>query len=65
MKEKRFQLTEEYEGNYTVPIIDTEYSYDNDLFITEVVYKLNCLHEENKLNKKIIYYLIEYMKRVE
>lgn len=62
---KRFKLTDNYKGNTTVPIADTDYDYDDELFITEVVYKLNSINNENELNKKIIKILVEYIMRCE
>ena len=62
---KRFKLTDNYKGNTTVPIVDTDYDYDDELFITEVTYKLNSINNENELNKKIIKILVEYIMRCE
>lgn len=42
--------------------MDTDYDYDEELFITEFVYKLNCIHDENEWNKKIIKVLLEYIQ---
>ena len=43
----RFILTEEYEGNFSVPINDNTRKA-NSMMITEVVYELNSLANENR-----------------
>ena len=58
---RRFHLTEEYKSNQSLPISDAENGY-NELMMTEVVYILNHLHEQNKLRKQIIKYLVDYIK---
>lgn len=58
---RRFHLTEEYKGNQGLPISDAENGY-NELMMTEVVYILNHLYEQNKLRKQIIKYLVDYIK---
>jgi len=56
-------LTDNYKGNFDLPIVDIENSYDDELMITELVYLLNNIHEQNVLNKKIIKSLIKIIEK--
>ena len=47
MNERRFNLTEEYDGNFSMPIKDNQ-SISNKMFITEVVCELNDLHRDKE-----------------
>jgi len=50
---RRFRLTDNYKGNDTLPIIDKNHD-DNELWITELVYLLNKLNDDNKDYARLI-----------
>lgn len=53
MIERRFQLTTDYKGNFSVPINDDLREYDS-MMITEVVHELNALYKENEQYKLLL-----------
>ena len=57
--DKRFGLTDDYKGNFLLPIYDSQEGKWDGIMITEVVYILNKLHEYNELRMKIIRRLVD------
>lgn len=61
---RRFKLNDSYKGNFTVCINDELYDGYDEMFITEVVYELNRLNDENKDLKNENYELVKVLNDI-
>jgi len=64
--DRRFELTEKYKGNFTIPVRDKKRDYPHDeIFITELIYSINELYFENCELKRKNYKLQRKVDRLE